>query len=87
MKALSIRLDDKLGKEFDRVCLRTGYKKNTLLTRLIAAFVSHQKQDRSRRMHKDKDPFDAVIGLVRSEPLLSSLLSSEDDIDKVVYDL
>ena len=79
MKAISIRLDDKLGREFDRVCQKTGYKKNTLVTRLISSFVSHQKDFLSRR--QKKDPFVAVIGSLD----LPALLDDSDTIDKIVY--
>ncbi len=39
MKALSVRLDDKLGRELDRVCRSSGLKKNTLISRLIERFL------------------------------------------------
>lgn len=82
MKALSIRLDDVLGRQLDDVCRKTGYKKNTLLTRLIASFVRHQKKALGRGK-KRTDPFSGVIGLMKVEPLLQS----PDEIDKVVYGL
>lgn len=84
MKALSIRLDDNLGKEFDEICRKTGYKKNTLLTRLIATFVRHQKKTGGGQ--KGKDPFLDVIGLMQMGPFLGTPIS-DDDVDQVVYDL
>lgn len=84
MKALSIRLDDHLGKEFDEICRKAGYKKNTLLTRLIATFVRHQKKGGGGR--KGKDPFLDVIGLMQVEPFAGTAVS-DDDVDRVVYDL
>ena len=82
MKALSIRLDDDLGKEFEKVCQKTGYKKNTLVTRLIASFVRHQKQVFPKGK-KANNPFAEVIGVIQSD----SLLSAAEDIDRAVYDL
>lgn len=82
MKALSIRLDDKLGKQFNDICRKTGYKKNTLVTRLIASFVNHQKQIFSPSL-ATQDPFEASIGSLK----IGNLLSSEDAIDQAVYDL
>ena len=83
MKAISIRLDDKLGKEFDQACRRTGYKKNTLLSRMIASFVKRQKEIHPLGFKKAKDPFEKVIGLME----VGSLVPTEDLLDKVVYDL
>ncbi len=80
MKAISIRIDDRLGRQFDQICQETGYKKNTLLTRLIASFIRHHQSVRSAGK---KDPFALVIGLMEADPLLSS----PDAIDKAVYGL
>lgn len=81
MKALSVRIDDRLSKEFDEVCRKTGYKKNTLLTRLIASFIQHQKA-RVKGRKGNEDPFLEVIGFMDLPPLESS-----DEIDKAVYGL
>ena len=81
MKALSIRLDNTLSREFGRVCREAGYKKNTLLTRLIAAYIQHQKRTKERA--KGSDPFARVVGAMNIAPLLSS----PDDIDRTVYNL
>ncbi len=83
MRAISIRIEDDLGKQFDEVCKKAGYKKNTLLTRLIASFVKYQKRGGSVRQNKSKDPFLEVIGLMNIHPLLNS----SEDIDKIVYGL
>lgn len=80
MKALSIRIDEKLGKEFDELCKKAGYKKNTLVTRLIASFVRYQKRILGEQ-RKKRDPFIDVIGLMQMEPFLKS----PEEIDKVVY--
>lgn len=92
MKALSLRLDDRLSRQFDAVCSQLGYKKNTILTRMIAAFVQH-KQNISSTMGKKQptkpDPFLSVIGIIDS-PNGETLLPSDtdgDDIDKIVYNL
>lgn len=82
MKALSIRLDDQLNRQFNEACKKAGYKKNTLVSRLIASFVRHQKQTKSSRQ-KVKDPFAEVIGLLKQE----SFFESGDEIDKIVYHL
>ena len=82
MKALSIRLDDDLGKKLEEVCRKTGYKKNTLVTRLIAAFVRKQ-QSLTLSGKKKADPFEEVIGLLKSDPLLTT----PQAIDEAVYDL
>lgn len=82
MRALSIRLDDRLGKDFEEVCQKTGYKKNTLLVRLIDSFVRHQKKA-SRLRGARKDPFEDVIGLMKIEPLMPI----SEEIDRVVYHL
>lgn len=81
MKAISIRIDEKLGREFDALCRQAGYKKNTLLSRLIESFVRYQKQVAGRRRSKDR--FVKFIGLMNLKPLLTS----SDEIDKAVYDL
>ena len=81
MKAISIRIDDRLGRQFEEVCQETGYKKNTLLTRLIASFVRHHHATTGSA--KKRDPFAGVIGLMQAGPLLNS----PDAIDKAVYDL
>lgn len=88
MKAISLRLDNRLGSQFDNLCKQLGYKKNTLLTRMIASFVAHKKNTlSSKTTSKNKrlksDPFLSVIGIVSTDPLLSE----EDSIDKVVYNL
>ena len=85
MKAISIRLEDSLGRQFDDACRRTGHKKNTLLTKLIAAFVRHQRASLrvGQAGKKNKDPFLEVIGLMREE----SLLHSPEDIDRILYDI
>lgn len=81
MKAISIRLDSKLGTAFDAACKAAGYKKNTLLARLIAAFVQHQRAHAGTKTSaKRADPFAAVIGTLR-------IGSLTDDIDDVVYSL
>ena len=81
MKAISIRLEDGLGRQFDELCRKSGYKKNTLLTRLIASFVRHQKALLSNK--RTQDPFAGVIGLLHMEPFLGA----DETIDKVIYDL
>lgn len=83
MKAISIRLDDRLGKEFDSLCRQAGYKKNTLLTRLIASFVRHQKSQGATSLRTKDDPFAKVIGLMA----IGNLTDAETTIDQVVYDL
>lgn len=83
MRTISIRIDEKLGDRFDRICRQSGYKKTTLISRLIAAFVRHQGATLSRRSKRRADPFAATIGLLKLEPLLDSL----EAIDSVVYDL
>ncbi len=80
MKALSIRIEDDLSEEFDAICRKTGYKKNTLLARLIESFVRHQKNALGERKGS-KDPFAQVIGLMNIEPLLPA----DDEIDRIVY--
>lgn len=86
MKALSIRLDDRLGTKFDSICRRTGYKKNTLVTRLIQAFVQGQEnrtdQHANRSQRDTRDPFEKVIGIINQPIGLSA-----DEIDKVIYGL
>jgi hypothetical protein len=83
MKAISVRLDDQLGKQFDELCQKSGYKKNTVVTRLIEFFVKNQQKKATLEKKKIKDPFHQVIGLMQMEPLLHEI----DDLDKVVYDL
>lgn len=82
MKAISIRLDDRLGSEFDKLCQKAGYKKNTLLTRFIASFVRYQK-GMAARSHQKDDTFEKVIGLMA----IGDLTRSEETIDRIVYDL
>lgn len=83
MKAISVRLDDRLGKAFDEICAAAGYKKNTLLTRLIAAFVRYQKGRPAERLARKHDPFEAAIGVVSiRHPVVTN-----EDIDRVVYTL
>jgi len=79
VKTLSIRLDDNLGKAFDESCQRTGLKKNTLVARLIASFVRHQKALLKGKKGM-KDPFEEVIGLMKIEPFLDA----SESVDKAV---
>lgn len=81
MKALSIRIDNHLSDEFDAVCRKTGYKKNTLLARLIESFVRHQKKILGAKKGS-VDPFAQVIGLMDVGPLIPA----DDEIDRIVYD-
>lgn len=83
MKAISIRIDEGLGREFDALCRERGCKKNTLLVRLIDAFVKHNRGQFARRSKTKKDPFAAVIGLMNVQPMLTKV----DDIDTVVYNV
>lgn len=83
MKSLSIRLDESLGKQFDTVCQKAGYKKNTVVSRLIRAFVASRSGRKITSPGKKKDPFMDVIGIDDLEPLLTR----PDSIDSVVYDL
>lgn len=87
MKSLSVRLDDSLGSAFDDLCHNMGYKKNTLITRLIQAFVTSQTTSVARTtktlQRKKKDPFSDVIGLINTKPLLTS----SNEIDALVYHL
>ncbi len=43
MATLSIRLDDTLNQEFDRLCERKGYKKSGLIVRLVREFIERSK--------------------------------------------
>lgn len=43
MTTLSIRLDDRISKEFDQLCKHEGYKKNGLIVRLITDFLHSKK--------------------------------------------
>lgn len=81
MRSLSIRVDDSLGRALDEFCQQAGYKKNTVVTRLISAFVRHQKRSKGVRNRKSADPFQEVIGLLHVEPLLTD----PDAIDRAVY--
>ncbi len=87
MRAISIRLDERLGRQFDQLCQIGGYKKNTVLTRLIAAYVNYygagRKTSPATRRSKSLDPFMKVIGLMKQP----ALLPSGDEIDQIVYGL
>ncbi|MBI2340348.1 MAG: hypothetical protein HYU99_08305 [Deltaproteobacteria bacterium] len=79
MKALSIRLDDDLGRKFDAVCKQTGHKKNTVVSRLIQAFVLSRSHGKAVSSKKKRDPFLDVIGIANIESSISN-----EDIDKIV---
>ncbi len=92
MKALSLRLDDRLSRQFDAACRRLGYKKNTLLTRMITAFVQHKQNLTSAKGKKQTtkpDPFLNVIGIISEHPASKdeSFSLSEKEIDQIVYEL
>lgn len=82
MKALSIRLENSLSRQFDEACRQSGIKKNTLVTRLIVSFVNYQKEKGKLKNHKSHDPFLEVVGFMN----IPSMLVEEGDIDHVVYD-
>jgi len=86
MKALSIRLDDKLGRELDRLCRSSGLKKNTLISRLIERFALEQKPRAKETILKetrgkwDRVFFSEVIGGWRGEfPEIPHELPEERD--------
>ena len=88
MKAISLRLDNQLSRQFDDACRHLGYKKNTIITRMILSFVTHKNKISLKTAQKKKkssaDPFLSVIGSLSPD---EALISIEDDIDKLVYDL
>jgi len=86
MKAISIRLDARLGRAFDEACQAAGYKKTTLLTRFISGFVqrhSARAAAQQRRKTKRPDPLARAIGLLAD----ASLTADTQSIDDLVYDL
>lgn len=88
MKALSIRLDDRLARRFDKFCRKTGYKKNTFIVRLIESTIDRSKKflsagTRKKRDPLKDDPFLKVIGIVKDGPILKS----PEEIDEIVYGL
>ena len=86
MKALSVRLEDSLSNKFDRLCRELGYKKNTVISRLIQTFVqvqTHQPLSMQKETPNPQDPFLAVIGLADLKPLLPP----SHDIDAFLYQL
>lgn len=82
MKALSIRLDNQLGRQFDRLCQQLGYKKNTLITRLVAGFVAHQSKPRKKHRISGRSRVLRTAGTVEMPPMLSS-----QEIDEIVYNI
>lgn len=81
MKALSIRLDSHLSREFDTICKEYGYKKNGIVVRLIEAFVSSRQSQKKSKKNEKSDPFLDVIGLY--EGIVPS--HSSQEIDQLVY--
>ena len=43
MTTISLRLDDDLNQELDRLCEKEGYKKSGLLIRLLREFLEKKK--------------------------------------------
>jgi len=82
MKALSIRLDNQLGRQFDRLCQQLGYKKNTLITRLVAGFVAHHSKNRTKKLTAGRSRLLRAAGTVEMPPLLSP-----NEIDEIVYNI
>lgn len=82
MKALSVRLDDRLARQFDAVCEREGYKKNGIMTRLIQLFVKQRSVVKVTSHARSEDPFLRVIGILQGP-----LLKKGESIDDLVYDL
>lgn len=83
MKPLYIRLDDKLAKKFDKICQKVGLKKNAVVTHMIESFVRKHSSKKNQIKNIEDDPIIKVIGIIKSGPLLTS----PEDIDKVVYGL
>ncbi len=81
MKALSVRLNDALGMQFNHLCKATGYNKNAVISKLIEAFVRYHRFS-PEKFKKKQDPFMAVMGMVKISPLLKS----EYEIDDVIYE-
>jgi hypothetical protein len=84
MKAMSIRMNDLLGKKFNHICQREGFNKNAVLVRLIDAFVLSRTGYKAskRKSDAEMDPFLKVIGIYDGKPF--NLKEGEID-DEVGY--
>lgn len=81
MKAISVRMNDHLGQEFDLICRREDLKKNGVIVRLIDTFVKSRKRNSTIKKEKgESDPFLNVMGIYNGKPFNLE----EGDIDKAV---
>jgi hypothetical protein len=69
MPAITLRMDDKLARQLDRVCREKGYKKNGLVLSLVRGFLKQEKEAKeqpSQSSHKVPgiEKLEGLVGIV-----------------------